>query len=403
MSILVQKLKTHLRNTKAEDIIFAFVALTFFLLPTGTAPPLIAVSIALLIWLVSGKFLKIKSVVVQPWFRPVIPFIVLPWIGLLYSQNLDLGLDYALKTKYWLAVLVVATLPLEEKRVFILIKFLWAGLFIGATLAFFQVIGLMTPINSDFLGFGVAHTLVCMYLSIGGLTASFCFRKAKTWKGRLILVFLIIVFIFHLAVLRGRGGYLIFALISPIIAHNLMFRFSLKAKIFVSTVLICSFLLSPVFRGVVERTYILLGHHKEKILSGEHVPDFPRFFIYKESFNIIKNSPLVGIGTGSMTEYTQPKGLKVDHPHNNFLHMWTSYGLIGLLSCFWLFWSMFALSWARRDTALGYFVFSSCIVLFLGGFFDSQILNTGTLLFLSLVYGGLHHVARERTATAHAL
>lgn len=397
MSVLVKKFKIRLRNTKADDIIFAFVALTFFLLPSGTAPPIISISIALLIWILSGKFLKAGFVFKQTWFYPVIPMVILPWIGLLYSQNLELGLDYALKTKYWLVVLLVATLSLDEKKVFVLIRFLWSGLFIGAFLAFLQVIGVMAPIREAFFGFGVVHTLACMYILIGILSLSFYFRKVNTWQGRLALFCLFIVFIFHLAVLRGRAGYLIFAFISPLIANNLMFKFSIKTKFFVSIILICSFLLSPVFCGVVKRTYKLLRQNKEAILSGEHVGYFPRFFIYKQSFKIIKDSPLIGIGTGSMPVYTKLKGPEFEHPHNNFLHMWISSGLLGLLSCWWLFWKMFAISNSNRNPASGFFVLSSCIVLFLGGFFDTQILNTGTLLFLTLSYGLLHHIAQGAT------
>ena len=102
--------------------------------------------------------------------------------------------------------------------------------------------------------------------------------------------------------------------------------------------------------------------------------------------------PFMGIGTGSITEPTKARGHLVTHPHNNFLYMGASYGILGIAACFWLFWKMFKTSWRLRNTALGYFVFSACIVLFLGGMFDTQILNTGTLLFLSLTYGLLNHL-----------
>ena len=163
-------------KTKSEHAIFWCIALTFLLLPAGTAPPLIGIGLACAVWLFSGRFLKDVSIVKQAWFRPVILFFVLPWIGLAYSQNLDLGMNYAMKTKYWIALFVTAGCFMDEKRVFILVSALWVGLAAGAILALFQFAGLVTPFEELFLGFGIAHTLVSMYLIIGILMAAFYFK-----------------------------------------------------------------------------------------------------------------------------------------------------------------------------------------------------------------------------------
>ncbi|MBT4026381.1 O-antigen ligase family protein [Desulfobacula sp.] len=377
---------------KANDLIFYFIVLTFFALPTGTAPPLISIGLAALIWLVSGKIAHIKKIIMQPWFYPVIPFLVLPWIGLLYSQNTDLGMDYALKTKYWLVIFITAGFAFDEEKVFILLKWFWAGLLMGAFLALIQVMGIVTPIQQEYLGFGIVHTLLCMYLITGILTASFYFKNTGSWNGRFVFLFLILAFLFHLAVLRGRTGYLIFGIISPFVANNLMYKFSRKIKIAVAVILVCFLLLSPIVKEEVKGTFVKLNEQKENILKGEYVVELSRFFMVRESVRIIMAHPFMGIGTGSITEPTKARGHLVTHPHNNFLYMGASYGILGIAACFWLFWKMFKTSWRLRNTALGYFVFSACIVLFLGGMFDTQILNTGTLLFLSLTYGLLNHL-----------
>ena len=380
----MQNLKQRLLTIKPNDLIFYFIVLTFFALPTGTAPPLIAIGLAALIWLVSGKIAHIKKIIMQPWFYPVIPFLVLPWIGLLYSQNTDLGMDYALKTKYWLVIFITAGFAFDEEKVFILLKWFWAGLLMGAFLALIQVMGIVTPIQQEYLGFGIVHTLLCMYLITGILTASFYFKNTGSWNGRFVFLFLILAFLFHLAVLRGRTGYLIFGIISPFVANNLMYKFSRKIKIAVAVILVCFLLLSPIVKEEVKGTFVKLNEQKENILKGEYVVELSRFFMVRESVRIIMAHPFMGIGTGSITEPTKARGHLVTHPHNNFLYMGASYGILGIAACFWLFWKMFKTSWRLRNTALGYFVFSACIVLFLGGMFDTQILNTGTLLFLSL-------------------
>ncbi|MBU1343659.1 MAG: hypothetical protein KKE44_16260 [Proteobacteria bacterium] len=371
---------------------FGLIVLTFLLLPTGTAPPLISLGLAALVWIISGKIRCIPSIVRQSWFYPVIPFLVLPWAGLLYSENFDLGMDYALKTKYWVAVFLTAGIAFDEKRLTFLLKWFWAGLLMGAFLALIQFVGIMPPIKEGFLGFGVVHTLICMYLIIGIMMASFYFKKAESWQSKLVLFFLILAFVFHLAVLKGRAGYLIFAILSPLVANNLMNKFSVKLKILMSILLVGLLLLSPVVRAVIKDTVTTLNEQKEKILKGENVDKAPRFFMVHETVEIILAHPFIGVGTGGLAEITKAKGHMVEHPHNNFLYMGASYGIFGIAACFWLFWSMVKISWKSRKTALGYFAFSTCIVLFLGGMFDTQILNTGTLLFLSLTYGLLNHL-----------
>ncbi|MFH2058459.1 MAG: O-antigen ligase family protein [Pseudomonadota bacterium] len=391
----MQNIKQQLTKIKSDDLMFVCIALTFFLLPTGTAPPLMAICLVFLAWVFSGKVAQVKDIVKQPWFWPIIPFVVLPWVGLLYSQNMELGLDYAGKTKYWLAVVLTASVSFDEKRTLIIIKCLWAGLSIGALLAGIQFFGILPPVKESQLGFGIVHTLINMYLIIGVLTASFGFKNAESNKSKIILFILILLFSFHIAVSIGRAGYLVFAILSPFVASNLMHGFSFKIKMIVSILFACSLLLSPTVRGTLKTTIMIFDNQKENIFKGEDIEALPRPFIYKEAIKIIIEHPVIGIGTGSLTEPTKAKGHLVNHPHNNFLYMGVSYGLIGMLSCFWLFWNMFKRSWRMRKTRTGYFIFSSCVVLFLGGLFDTQILNTGTLLFLSLSYGMLNHLQKE--------
>ena len=387
----VQNFKQQLAVVTPENIIFIFLILTFFCLPSGTAPPLLSIGLASLVWFFSGRIFHIKPIVKQSWFFPVIPFLFLPWIGLLYSQDFDLGMDYALKTKYWVAVLISAGLTFNEKRFKILLQWFWAGLLIGSILAFFQSIGVMAQ-KGGAPGFGIAHTFISMYLIIGILTVSFSFKKTRSSKNKLILFFLFLAFLFHLTILRGRGGYLIFGLLSPLIANHLMYKFSLKIKIAATIVLVCSLSLSPVVREVVNNTFVDLSGQEKKLLKGEDVTKFPRPFMVRESLKIIVTNPLFGIGTGSISVPTKADGHLLTHPHNNFLYMGVSFGIFGILACCWLFWKMFKLSWGSRNTELGYFIFSTCIVLFLSGMLDTQILNTGTLLLLSLTYGMLNHL-----------
>jgi O-antigen ligase len=393
-------IKEMIRKMTADDLIFWFVALTFLLLPTGTAPPLIVVGLALVVWIFSGRFLNVRQLFAKPLTWPVIVFIILPWTGLLYSQDLDLGMDYAMKTKYWIAFLLTAGLVLDEKRIHILNRFFWSGLLMGAILAFIQFSGFVKLHDSQFLGFGIVHTLISMYLIIGIMTASFYFKKTKNFLYKIFLLFLMAAFLFHLTVLRGRSGYLLFALFSPMISVNLTHQFSTRIKLGVCALLIISLALSPVVRNTISTTIVNLKAQKEKIIKGEDVAQFPRFYITRIALEQLAAHPLTGIGTGSLTKPTKLRGHEVTHPHNNILYMGVSFGIIGILACLWLFWNMFKISWYSRETSTGYFVLAICLVLFFGGIFDTHILNTGTLLLLAMGYGFLNFLEPNKTETS---
>ncbi len=380
-------LKSMLSKTGSDNFVFGFIVLTYALLTTGTAPAMIALSLALAVWILSGNIFRDIVLIKKNWFLPVIAIVLLHWIGLLYSLDTDLGIDYALKTKYWIVCLVTAGMVFNEKRLDILLKLFWAGLLAGAFLAMLQFAGVIEPFRKGFPGFGVVHTLVCMYLIIGILMASLYFKKAASLKARLVFLAMILAFIFHLAVLKGRAGYLVFALVSPFVANNLASGFSVKFRIVAAVLLGTALLLSPVVRKVITDSYAKVSSQRDKLFAGRFDSEVPRFYITHEAVKVFLSHPLKGIGTGSLPVPTKAHGHRVDHPHNNFLYMGTSFGIIGIAVCGWLFAQMFYLSWKARKTSVGYFILSTCSVLFLGGMFDTAILNNGTLIFLTMTYG----------------
>jgi len=53
---------------------------------------------------------------------------------------------------------------------------------------------------------------------------------------------------------------------------------------------------------------------------------------------------------------------------------------------------MFKKSWQHRYEIEGYFSLSIFLVIFISGFFNSQILDSGPALFFTLGYGLLNHM-----------
>lgn len=373
------------------------IAVTLLGLSTGTAFPIITLSLAGMSWLISGRITKIRSVCNQSWFYPVILFFILPWMGLLFSKDPSLGTDYALKTKYLLGIFVTAGLSLNQRRTQILVIFFVAGLLSSAFLSCLQLLGLMEQIRKGFWGWGTVHTLLSSYIVIGVLMTSFYFSRVKGVYQKIGILLVIACLIFHLGILSGRGGYVVFLCVTPLVAQNLTVGLQLVKKLIVCLSLIVFLLSFPMVRSRIIWTINAIKAQYNSTVNGEQFTGkfVPRAFIYVSAYNVFKTNPIFGVGTGSLGYLTKKDGEKIEHPHNNLLYMGVSFGLIGIFSCLWLFWKMFRISWRSRGDPLGYFIVSICMVLFIGGFFDTQILNTGTLILLSLGYGLLNHLPRK--------
>lgn len=387
------KLSEHISLINRDDVIFFFISLAFCGFPIGTAAPIIPFVCACLAYIASGKICD-SRIYREKWFWPALLFIALPWIGLFLSKDLDLGLDYALKTKYWLAAFVMSSVMLNQKRLMILLCLFWGSLFCGSVLALLQYLQLMPVPESGFYGFGIVYTVLSMYLIIGILMAAYSYKhRSNRWE-KAGLIFLIVAFLFHISILNGRNGYLVLLIVSPFIANDLTKSLPALSKIVVLAVIMGALSLSPVVQNRIKMTLDHLNR-KEVIWEGKPDAEFPRPFIYNQTLKLISQNPVWGIGTGSLRYYTRSFVTAVNHPHNNILYMTVSFGVLGLVAVLWLFGTMFVIAWKKRSSPIGYLVLSICSVIFLGGIFDTLIINAGTCLLLPMGYGMLNHLASE--------
>jgi hypothetical protein len=84
--------------------------LLFFFIPFATSPALISGAIALAIWIFSGvAFRDSDRWLKQKWTIPVLIFMLLPWAGLLWTNDNAEGLNFAKK-----ATTVFMPLPLHQ-------------------------------------------------------------------------------------------------------------------------------------------------------------------------------------------------------------------------------------------------------------------------------------------------
>ncbi len=385
------------RPVTAETLIFWAFMGAFAGMPTGTSPPTACGLAAVGIWLLSGKVLReIPGLARRKWVRPVLLLVLLPWIGLVYSPDPGgLGLDYAGKTYYWLFCFALAgCCPQTGRRRWLINAFL-LGLAVNAVFGALQLIGVLAPIETVYSGLGRGYSTLAAYLVVGILILSFDYRQAVHIKWRMGLALLMAFYFFHLVILQGRTGYLTFLVLSPLIVRNLFHRARGWKIAVVCLLLAGSMFLSPVVRQRVSDSIATLRYHlsvrPDKAWGRVYSPHQDRFFMWHSAVRIFREHPLLGVGTGgyqTRVHQLSPPGTPLfAHPHNDFLYMAASYGLVGVLAFVWFFAGLIRAAWRCRDTAVGYFVFSVALVVLVSGLFNAQMLDAGMAFLLAVATG----------------
>ena len=390
----INDIKTRL---SADFLIYWLVCAAFLSMPLGSSPPVICGGLGALIWIASGKPIKLwRTYVGQSWFRPVAVLIVLPWIGLLYTPDpAGFGIAFAKKTHYWLYAFVVAAIPFTRFSFDRLIHAYLLGLAVNALVAILQFIGIFPMMNILAYGLGLGYSTMATYLVLGILMASLYFRDNKDPKKRILYGLLMGGYFFHLIILGGRAWFLTLLLVSPLILRNLFGRARILKMSLAYAAIFGIVLLSPIVRDQISRSIDQIKYHLNRdpnLAWGKeyHIKE-NRLYMWRGATEIFLENPIVGVGTGGfpvvLHERGDPDWPHANHPHNNFLYMAVSFGVIGIVALTWFFWEIFRNSWQERHTHLGYFVFATALVIFINGMFTSEIVDAATAFLLALATG----------------
>lgn len=385
---------------------FLCLALALFVLSMGTSPFTALAILAVAAVLLDRSFYRdLGGVLQRAWARPLLAWIALTWIGLAYSPDTTgVGLKYALKTHYWLYGLAAAAairgrFPGER-----LVHAFLAGLVVNAVIAFLQVPGWVpSKMVGKYFGLASGYNTLSVLLILGILTASFYFRKATQPKRAVFMLAVMLALIANLFIIRGRAGYVTFAVLSPLVVYNLCRGRHLVVAAFLYLLLIGVMGLSPFVQERVEDTLVdirmRLTMDRETAIGKKYSDTEERVYMWYWTLQVVSKNPLAGVGTGGLHHATLEAGAEfgVDHPHNNILHMAVSYGIVGLAVFFWFFFVLLRNGWYNRGDPVGYFMLSGALVLFVAGMLDTHVLDAGPA-FLLAILSGLQETHADRVS-----
>lgn len=381
----------------SQKTLYAAAALTFFCLSLGTAPSTIAGALTAGIWLFSGIALKRRRIYTSTYWWPVFALIVLYWVGMLYTHDTTgIGMDYAEKTYYWLFGLSVAAIPFQCFSATRLVQAFMLGLGINVFAAIAQIVFRLPDKYDQHRGLGPDYSTLSAYLIVGIMMSAFFLNRERRVKIRIALAGLIGLYFFHFVILQSRASYVALVLLAPFIGYTFFKSKKLIKTVGLCILIPCLMLLSPIVRDRIARTVDQFNSHlnaaDETAWGNRYSAQEERLYLWNGALRIIKQNPWVGVGTGgyqtAMSKIDNDANVpQMAHPHNNFLYVAVSFGLVGMAVFSWFLVVGISNGWRQRRTVEGYFVLSVFLVMVTTGIFNTQVLDVGTAFLLSLAIG----------------
>lgn len=386
------------RHVANQWIHFLFCG-AVFVLPFGTSPFSILAICALAVWIFSGEFVRSRNGYLKStWFLPVLSVTVLTWAGLLWSTDpTGQGIRFATKTHYWLYAFAIASVRFSGRRAEHLVLAFLGGLLTNTLAAYLQLAGIFPRFakwgGSGYTGFNSGYNTLGILLVLGMMAASFGFNHAVKRRDKLLFCAMLILFFGHLLMLEGRGAYLSFLVLMPVVLHNLFPARRLSLVVVAYALTIAVMAASPVVRHRVGQAIADLNPHLNSegpaAWGKKYSEHLDRIYMWRLAAELFIEHPLGGVGTGGLRQAGLLRGSEkaIDHPHSNLLHVAASYGVVGLLVFTWLFYSILRVAWQKRMESAGFFVLSSALVILVGGLTDTHILDAGGAFLLAVSTG----------------
>jgi O-antigen ligase len=377
-------------DDKIEAFLYWNICATFFFLPISTSLLEISSSLALAVWIFSGNFIKTRGRWWnEVWVKPVLLFMLLPVVALLWTDDLVRGVDLASKSYYWFLSFMVASVSFARYSYKRIVDAFLLGLFITSLIVLLQLVGIIPIKSGRAVAFMGPITLSLLFV-LGITLISFYFLRTPALRGKILIMIVMLLYVVGLAVSGGRIGYLVCILLSPLILHNILGR---RYILGLATAVILGAVIAVSVPVVQQRAMETLNNTEAFFTSNQKNSSVGlRFQMWSGAVHMFLDNPLLGVGTGgfnsAIREYTkEPRLHTFDQPHNSYLYVASSFGIVGIVSFGWIIVVFFRKGWHLRHRIEGYSLVAFALVLFLGSMTDSQILSLATAKMFALFMG----------------
>jgi O-antigen ligase len=326
-------------------------ALLAFALPLSTSAISILAVVILLLWVIEGNFGdKFREIFSHSVVVAVLAFLAVFVLGLLWSPDVRAGFE-VIQALWKIAMLLIFLTAISLEKRSLYCNFFLAGLTAAMCITFLAWFDLVHfgGISPSHLTRKTSHIVYNPLLAFG----IYLVLHEAVWGGRktvfrAALFLLAAVMTLNMFITEGRAGQLAFFVLMILFLFQIFKHNRAKAVLAVCLLLpsifAAGYFFSPVFQ---QRVDVAL----QEICQFEENPDTSvglRLLFWKNSCEIIRQHPLLGIGTGGFqiayawTNWAKsPWHIATDNPHNQFLLVAATVGVPGTLTLLLIFAAMF--------------------------------------------------------------
>jgi len=400
------------------DRIYQYLLIAaFFFLPLTVVGNNIAIWLITLIWLFSGNYkAKLQKVISHKLAIASIIFFLVHVVALVWTENIYWGLEIIRKMLPFLLVLpVFLTISRIENSKYYIAAFLLA-IFISESLSYMIWLGFIEPfghasggtLSTDSYGTVsgmsnptplMSHVSYNPFLAFGFYLVVNKILSAKEMKQseRVLYTFFAFTMAFNMFITGGRAGQVMFFVAIIVICFQYFKGSQVKAiitSVLVSVVILVSaYSYSDMFHNRVNSAFIDVANYEESRLTSVGY----RLTFLINSYELFKDSPLIGVGTGDFpAEYekvnlaSSPEVPATVQPHNMYMLVLSQLGIIGLISFLWIFFLQFQIALASKNILINHVGVAMPIFFLVIMWSDSYLLGHFTsnlfILFSSFIY-----------------
>lgn len=373
------------------------------MMPLSRATNSLFVVLMILLLILQGNYKKHFEILKGSSFAiAIFSLIAFTTLSLLWTQNLDTGLNAKMLYLYWIAIFAIA-LNVKTEQIFPIITAFVLGMVVSEILSYGMFFELWTikGHGKEYPSPFMMHIDYSIFLAFTAvILLNRLLTDRYTQKEKWIILFFFLTISGNLFINDGRTGQLAFitGIFTTVFLH---YRLTLKS-IFISLFLIIviftsAYTLSDKFQSRVQAAQ----NDIKKITKGQLNSSWGmRVAMYTVATDIFKENPLIGVGVGDYTDAAAEALAKNDHGfhknvvafipkyhfHSQYLNVLVQGGFIALMLLLTVFYQFTKLSISTPELKeLSLLI----VVLFLVGFIPEPLLMKQFTNILFILFAGL--------------
>ena len=344
---------------------YLLICLAFFL-PLTVAGGNLIIAIIVLIWLFSGDYkAKFNHILNNNLLIFSIAFFGIHVIGLLWTEDLNWGLNIVKKMWYFLLLLPILHSIVDKKFVKYYISSFLLAISFTEIISYLIWFELIDPIKNATVG---NPTPFMSHISYNPILAfaiylvnhKVLFDKDLTKLQLSLYSFFSLSMSINMFITGGRAGQVMFFVMLTILIFQYFRSNVIKALIVISILIPAIFFLayetSNLFQSRVNTAIDNVANYSK----NQNTSVGMRITFAKNSWEIFKKNPIFGVGTGDFpSEYNKisseylsintsnvdaPSDLRITNPHNMYALVMVQTGIFGLISMLSIFFIQIKLS-----------------------------------------------------------